>query len=89
MKNTRDSNKNPEYDVEVEPNVGGLIRVDTSGWPADTWHVWLEVTGYVAPDTAHAVLWPNAAREVARHRTEAADHADRRNISAPEGSETE
>ncbi|MGZ3140817.1 hypothetical protein ACVDFE_02190 [Lentzea chajnantorensis] len=42
-----------EYDTSVEPNLGGEVRVEVSGWPGGMPHVWLQVL--TGSDTPHRV----------------------------------
>lgn len=52
--------------MPVEPDLGGGVHVDTSGWPADIHHVWLTVHAYHDPvRSADVALHPREALKVA------------------------
>ncbi|GLZ34845.1 hypothetical protein Lesp02_70320 [Lentzea sp. NBRC 105346] len=58
--------KNPDpYDSDIEPVVGGRVRVNVSGWAY--WSVWLDVESYVEwmGDT-NTALQPSECIAVAR-----------------------
>lgn len=71
-----------DLDFDVEPAIGGNVRVDTSAWPADFTNVWLEVDSYAHRNVkADAVLDPTEARTIADYLIRAADHADLKRLT--------
>lgn len=55
-----------EAGAYIEPDIGGVANVSTSGWPGGVEHVWLRVSDYARDDHgADIVLEPDEADEIA------------------------